>query len=157
MFIFERERERERERAHEQGRGRERGRHRIWSRLQALSCQHRAQHGTRTQEPQDHDLSRSQMLHWLSHPGAPRHILLTQWTIIPSLCHLLYVKIGDQMRKSRILFFILNWYGLSSLEKTLAVIGKLQRLISNNKKIFQYGSFMGNLMMKLLTEKQITS
>ena len=32
----------------EQGRVRMRGRHRIWSRLQALSCQHRARHGART-------------------------------------------------------------------------------------------------------------
>ena len=38
MFIFERWRKTE----HEQGRGRERGRHRIQSRLQSLSCQHRA-------------------------------------------------------------------------------------------------------------------
>ena len=52
------------------GRGRERGRHRIWSRLQALSCQHRARHGARTHEPYDHDLSWSQMLNRLSHPGA---------------------------------------------------------------------------------------
>ena len=47
--LFLRERERER--------GREKGRHRIWSRLQALSCQHRARHWTRTHEPWDHDLS----------------------------------------------------------------------------------------------------
>ena len=53
------------------GRGRERGRHRIRSRLQALSCQHRARHGARTHEPWDHDLSRSQTLNRLSHPGAP--------------------------------------------------------------------------------------
>ena len=39
MFISETERE------HEWGRGRERGRHRIRSRLQAQSCQHRAQCG----------------------------------------------------------------------------------------------------------------
>ena len=39
LFIFVTETE------HEQGRARERGRHRIGSRLQALSCQHRAQRG----------------------------------------------------------------------------------------------------------------
>ena len=39
---------------------RERGRHRIWSRLQTLSCQHRAGCGAWTHEPQYHDLS---------HPG----------------------------------------------------------------------------------------
>ena len=45
MRERERERERERDREHEWGRGRERGRHRIPSRLQALSCQHRADAG----------------------------------------------------------------------------------------------------------------
>ena len=44
VFIFERERERE----NEQGEGRERGRHRMWSRLQALSCGHRARRGAWT-------------------------------------------------------------------------------------------------------------
>ena len=42
MFILL---ERERETEHEQGQGRERGRHRIGSRLQALSCQHKADAG----------------------------------------------------------------------------------------------------------------
>ena len=42
MFIFERETEGEWEW------GRERGRHRIGSRLQAPSCQHRARRGART-------------------------------------------------------------------------------------------------------------
>ena len=69
MFIFERERETETE--HKQGRGRERGRHRIWSRLQALSCQHRAPHRARTHKLQDHDLSWSWMPNQLSHPGTP--------------------------------------------------------------------------------------
>ena len=41
---------------HKQGRERQRGRHRIWRRLQALRCQHRAQHGARTHEPWEHDL-----------------------------------------------------------------------------------------------------
>ena len=53
------------------GKGRERGRHRIRSRLQALSCQHRARCGAQTHGPRDHDLSRSWTLNWLSHPGAP--------------------------------------------------------------------------------------
>ena len=70
LFIFESERETE----HEQGRSRERGRHRIRSRLQAPSCQHRARCGARTHEPWDHDLSRSQTLNRLSHPGAPHDI-----------------------------------------------------------------------------------
>ena len=71
MFIFERQRETERE----WGRGRERGRHRIQGRLQALSCQHRAQCGARTHELWDHDWSQSRTSNWLSHPGAP-------WTYI---------------------------------------------------------------------------
>ena len=43
LLIFETE--------HEQGWGRERGRHRIRSRLQAPSCQHRARRGARTHRP----------------------------------------------------------------------------------------------------------
>ena len=50
---------------------RERGRHRIQSRLQALSCLHKAQRGAWTHGPRDHDLSRSRTLNRLSHPGAP--------------------------------------------------------------------------------------
>ena len=60
MFILERWTE------HEWGRGRERGRHRIWSRLQALSFQHRPQCGARTDELWDRDLSWSQVLNRLS-------------------------------------------------------------------------------------------
>ena len=67
MFIYFWETDTE----HEQGRGRERGRHRIRGRLQALSRQPRAQRGEQTHRPQDHDLSRSRTLNWLSHPGAP--------------------------------------------------------------------------------------
>ena len=50
---------------------RKRGRHRIWNRLQGLSCQHRAWCGARTHELWDHDLSRRWMLNCLSHPGRP--------------------------------------------------------------------------------------
>ena len=66
MFIYFWNRETE----HEWGRGRERGRHRIKSRLQALSCQHRAQRGARTHKPWDHDLSWSRTVNRLSHPDA---------------------------------------------------------------------------------------
>ena len=55
----------------EWGRGRERRSHRIWSRLQAPSCQHRARCGARTHEPWDRDLSWSRTLNRRSHPGAP--------------------------------------------------------------------------------------
>ena len=60
------------------GGGSERGRHRIWNRLLALSCQHRARHGAWTHGPRDHDLSRSRTLNRLSHPGAPRAFLKNQ-------------------------------------------------------------------------------
>ena len=55
-----------RERQREQGKGRERGRHSIWSSLQAVSCQHRAQCRARTHELWDQDLSWSQMFNWLA-------------------------------------------------------------------------------------------
>ena len=48
---------RQRETEHERGRGRERGRHRIGSRLQALSHQPRARRGARTHGPRDRDLA----------------------------------------------------------------------------------------------------
>ena len=64
IYLFLRETE------HKWGRARERRRHRIRSKLQALSCQHRAQRWARTRKPWDHDLSQGQMLNWLSHPSA---------------------------------------------------------------------------------------
>ena len=70
VYLFLRETE------HEQRRGRERGRYRIWSRIQALSCQHRAWSGAQTHRPRDHHLSRSRTLNRLSHPGTPDYILL---------------------------------------------------------------------------------
>ena len=73
IYLFLRQRETE----HERGRGRERGRHRIGSRLQALSRQPRAWRGARTHGPQDCDLSWSRTLNWLSHPGAPLLLLFT--------------------------------------------------------------------------------
>ena len=47
------------------------------ARLQALSCQHRARRGARTQEPWDRDASRSQILNQLSHPGAPKEAMIS--------------------------------------------------------------------------------
>ena len=49
----------------------ERRRPRIQSRFQALSRQHRARHGARTHEAQDHDLGQSRTLNRLSLPGCP--------------------------------------------------------------------------------------
>ena len=75
-------------------RGWEGGRHRIKSRLQALNCQHRAWCKAQTHEPWDHDLSRSQTLNQLSHPGAPLPTILTSVRIIFSSTHtrLIYVS-----------------------------------------------------------------
>ena len=69
---------RQRETEHEQGRTRERRRHRIRSRLQAPSCQHRAQRRASTHRVRDHDLSRSWTLNRLSHPGAPHYCCFNQ-------------------------------------------------------------------------------
>ena len=79
MLIFETETK------HEWGRGRERerGRHRVRSRLQALSCQHRARRAAWTHEPWNHDLSRSQALNRLSHPGAPLFQDALNWVLNP--------------------------------------------------------------------------
>ena len=68
FYLYLRERERETE--CEQARGRERWKQNR-SRLQALSCQHRAWCGARTHKRWDHDLRWSRTLNWLSHPGAP--------------------------------------------------------------------------------------
>ena len=71
LFIL-----RQRETEHEQGRDRERGKHRIKSRLQALSCQHRAWCRARTHKLWDCDLSQSWTLNQLSHPRAPLMFIL---------------------------------------------------------------------------------
>ena len=42
------------------------------SSTQPRSCQHRVWPGAQTHELRDHELSRSWMLNWLSHPGAPK-------------------------------------------------------------------------------------
>ena len=49
----------------------ERETHRIQSRLQALSCQHRAWCKAQTHRLWDHDLSRSRTLNRLNQPGVP--------------------------------------------------------------------------------------
>ena len=69
VYLFLRQRETE----HEWGRSRERGRHRIGSRLQALSHQPRAWRRARTHEPWDRDLSWIQTPDQLSHPGTLRN------------------------------------------------------------------------------------
>ena len=68
MFIYFWERERARAQAKE---AQKEGRYRIWRRLQALSCQHRAQRGAQINKLWDHDQSRIRTFNQLSHPGAP--------------------------------------------------------------------------------------
>ena len=67
MFIYFWERQRQ----SMSGGGAEREGDRIWNRLRALSCQHRARHGARTHKLWDHDPSQSQTPNQRSHPGAP--------------------------------------------------------------------------------------
>ena len=62
--------DRDREPLHEGERGRERGRHKIWGRLQAVSCHHEAWRRAWTYEPRDRDLSQNWTLNQLS-PLAP--------------------------------------------------------------------------------------
>ena len=98
LFLTERETE------HELGRGRETGRHRIRSRLQALSCQPRAQRGARTHGPRDHDQSRSRTLSRLSHPGAPEWVSLNLNTdrhtscVILSALHSTHASVSPSKR-----------------------------------------------------------
>ena len=66
------------------GEGQKRGTHRIWSRLQTLSCQHRAQCRAQTHKLWDHVLNQSQMLNWMSHPGAPIWEFLKTLVTYPS-------------------------------------------------------------------------
>ena len=72
-----------------QGRGRVRGRHRMQSILRAPNCQRRVRCGAWTHQPRDHDLSQSQTLSGLSHPGAPNLIQFLNWVI----CCLIFDKI----------------------------------------------------------------
>ena len=84
MFIYFWEREREGERQNVSRVGAEREGDRIESRLQALSCQHRARCRTPTHEPWDHELSRSWTVNWLSHPGVPiphLYLFIYRWRL----------------------------------------------------------------------------
>ena len=83
MFIFERECAR--------GGRAERGRHRIPSRLQALSCQHRARCRAQTHKPWDHDLSQSRLVNRMSHPGTPKSQTLN-WLSHPGAQNGIFLK-----------------------------------------------------------------
>ena len=74
VYLFSRGRKAECDRGWRVGEQRERDTHRIQSRLQALSCQHRARCGAPTHGRQDHDLSQNWMPNRPSHPGAPHNL-----------------------------------------------------------------------------------
>ena len=59
FYLLLRERERQKKTERELGRSREKGRHRILSRLQAPSWQHRVQHGA-----QIHELMNCEIMTW---------------------------------------------------------------------------------------------
>ena len=97
-LFFQRGRETETESM--SGGGVERDTHRMWSRLQALSCQHRARHRARTRRLWDHDPSRSLTLNQLSHPGAPSHAFCESRTPAPSSqAHSVIVALRFHMRR----------------------------------------------------------
>ena len=81
FILYLRERERERE-----GEGQRDG-DRSWSRLQALSCEHRARCGAWTNEQWDRNLSRSWTLNRLSHPGTPTYVFMDFLLTFKSLIH----------------------------------------------------------------------
>ena len=92
ICLFLRDRERQ---SMSEGRAeRERVGHRIRSRLQALSCQHRARRGAQPHQRQDHNLSRSQTFNQLSHPGAPGYILHMLYTMMKIASHDFCFRLG---------------------------------------------------------------
>ena len=72
VYLFLRERKTE----YEQGGEKEKETQNL-KQAPSLSCQPRAQRGARTSEPWDHDLSWSQTLNQLSHPGVPESMLFS--------------------------------------------------------------------------------
>ena len=130
---------RQRETKHERGRVRERGRHRIRSRLQALSCQHRARCRARTHGPWNHDLSQSQTLNQLNHPGAPTsswstNLLMDPWVV--SMSWLLQIVLQWSWKCSY-LFNILFSLPLDICPK----VEMLDRMIILNQFFFNFYFF----------------
>ena len=90
------------------GWGRERGRQRIWSRLQAPSCQHRAWRRARTHELKDHDLSQSHTLNCPTQVPWKRttlkdlsHFKTYKATVIEILWYAQKKRLIDQWNKMR--------------------------------------------------------
>ena len=112
----------------------ERGRHRIRSRFQALSCQHRARHGAQTHEPWDHDLSRSRKLNRLSHPGTPRIWIL----IYPryNMCYMYQLSCVHSQQTVNPARTFLGWFWDKSKEIKLNTIWwKVKRVSYKNSWI----------------------
>ena len=82
------------------GRDRERGRHRIWSSLQDLSCQHRAQQGTQTHELRGHDLSWSWTPNQPSHPRTPHRTVFKR--TFYNAASILYWQIRSYLNKDQV-------------------------------------------------------
>ena len=115
---------------------RKRGRHRIWSRFQDLSCQHRARRRVQTHGPGDRDLSWSQTLNQLSHPRTPH------WTLINIKIHFqnhLFhnygkLKVLRKSKKSKVLRKIPKGIWLNSM-LTFFFVLLIKQQWYNEKKI----------------------
>ena len=132
VYLFLRQRETQ----HEWGRGRERGRHRIGSRLQALSHQPRARRGAQTRGPRDRDLSWSRTLNWLSHPGAPNIwlLILTQVMTSGFLGWNPYIRLCTDSMEPAWDSFSLSLCPSPAYALSLSLkINKLQKIIIINK------------------------
>ena len=111
MFIYFWERETE----CKQGRSRKRGRHRIQSRLQDPSCQHRARGGAKTHKPWDPDLIRRVRLRCLTNWAiqAPLQINIydqyTQYNRILSTADIMFNKIDHVLGYKQGLINLKRW------------------------------------------------
>ena len=115
LFIFEKGRERETDRAWA-GEGSKRG---TEDPKQALCWQQRAQCRAWTHKPQDHDLSWSQMLNQLNHPGTSHYLLNTggeiqvpyhrSWHIVDTQFNFAYSPLLFCFRYSQCLLWERAW------------------------------------------------
>ena len=106
-----------------------RGRHRIRSRLQAPSCQHRVWRGAQTLGPRDRDLRPGRMLNWLSRPGAPifgfQFILRTGKVILINKYYLFNSH-------------LVKWYSYSHLPKGLHLLLNTFQICHHGPRCFPW-------------------
>ena len=90
----------------DQGRGREKWRHRIRSRLQVPSCQHRVRCGAWPHKPWDYDLNLQTVRFWLDIQPTelPRHPILYYY-FKTLLDHTFYLKYFSQKMKGKNKYF----------------------------------------------------